>query len=181
MDFSMREPCDKCPFRKDRPAYLRAERAKEICRTLLSGSTFTCHQTTVPDEEDEEMTDGPNAQHCAGALIFLEKQNAPNQLMRIAERIGKYHPKRLRAKGTVFASTRAMVEAQPDFDEEPEGETCAIVGSNCEAPAGYMINGAVVHGDVFVEGQCSVCGEPCCDSCMNDAGICESCSPDEEE
>ena len=64
---------------------------EEIIDALMRDATFTCHETTVGSEDDDsEMVDGPNAQHCAGALIFLEHQDAPNQLMRIAERLGSY-------------------------------------------------------------------------------------------
>ena len=91
MNYTMTTPCPHCPFRTDIPGYLSEERMQDIIDALLSGKTFTCHKTTVPDEHDEgAMRDGPNAQHCAGALIFLEHLEAPNQMMRIAERLGFY-------------------------------------------------------------------------------------------
>lgn len=92
MDFTMKTPCPHCPFRTDIPGYLRPDRMEEIIDALYMGQTFTCHKTTVtdPDDDDGGMMDGPNAQHCAGALIFLEHQEQPNQLMRIAERLGGY-------------------------------------------------------------------------------------------
>lgn len=39
--------------------------------------------------------------HCAGALIFLEKRNRPNQMMRIAERTGSYDRRTLDMKAPV--------------------------------------------------------------------------------
>lgn len=183
MKFTMTQPCDKCPFRSDKPGYLRAGRVKEICRSLLAGRTFACHETTIPDEDDdasdETMREGPNTQHCAGALIFLEQQDAPNQLMRIAERLGTYDRRRLSKKVPVFQSADAMARAQDDYEEAPEGETCAIVGPECEAPAGYMTANGVVDGDVFIETICPECGEYVCDPCMDSED--HPCSQSEEE
>jgi hypothetical protein len=80
----------------------------------------------------------------------------------------------------VFASKDAMAKAQPDYEEEPEGETCSVVGPGCEAPAGYMTASGVVDGDVYVDTTCSECGEFCCGSCMNDAGVCQNCAPEDD-
>ena len=75
--------------------------------------TFTCHETTVPDESDEgEMKDGPNAQHCGGALIILEKLERPNQMMRIAERLGFYDRRKLDMHAPVFDSIEDFIDAQ---------------------------------------------------------------------
>lgn len=49
-------------------------------------------------------------QHCAGALIFLEAQERPNQMMRIAERIGCYDPSQLDINFPVVRSTEEFVE-----------------------------------------------------------------------
>lgn len=96
MDFTMKTPCPNCPFRTDINGYLTGARIEGIIDELFSGKSFTCHKTTVPsDNEDGEQVDGPNAQHCAGALIFLEHQDAPNQMMRIAERLGMYDRNKL--------------------------------------------------------------------------------------
>ena len=110
MKFTMRTPCPHCPFRTDIPGYLRPERMEEIVGDLLWGYTFTCHETTVVDDDDGfEMRDGPKAQHCAGALIFLEHQDRPNQLMRIAERLGRYDRARLDMDAPVPDNGDALV------------------------------------------------------------------------
>lgn len=97
MKFDLKRPCAQCPFRTDIKPYLRPERAEEIGEALLAGQTFTCHKTVDYDliEEDDEGCEthylgGDKDQHCAGAMIFLEAQERPNQLMRIAERFGGY-------------------------------------------------------------------------------------------
>lgn len=105
----MKTPCPHCPFRTDIRGYLRPERMEEIIDALLDGGTFTCHKTTVPDEEDG-MVDGPNAQHCAGALIFLEHQERPNQMMRIAERLGFYDRTKLDMEAPVPDCEYELIE-----------------------------------------------------------------------
>lgn len=112
MKYTMRTPCPHCPFRTDIPGYLRGDRMEEIIDSLLSGESFTCHETTVddPDSEEGEMMDGSNAQHCAGALIFLEHQEQPNQMMRIAERLGMYDRTRLNMNAPVPDCEYELIE-----------------------------------------------------------------------
>jgi hypothetical protein len=54
---------------------------------------------------------GAEEQHCAGAMILLEKNGCANQMMRIAERLRFYDHKRLKMDAPVFATRAAMVEA----------------------------------------------------------------------
>lgn len=108
MKFDLIRPCANCPFRTDHPGYLRAERAEEIADALLSGATFTCHKTNEFGEEGTIETS--SSQHCAGALIFLESQDRPNQLMRIAERIGCYDRTKLDMDAPVFTDADGLIE-----------------------------------------------------------------------
>lgn len=113
MKFTLVRPCANCPFRTDIPGFLREDRMEEIIDAIRSGATFTCHETTVLieyDDGDDEMTDGPNAQHCAGALIFLERLEEPNQLMRISERLGFYDRTKLDMSAPVPDYEYALVE-----------------------------------------------------------------------
>lgn len=74
----------------------RAEQIVENMLNQASGGGFPCHKTTVSgDDGERETTD--KSQHCAGALIFAEKQGAPNGMMKIAERCGMYDAKALMA------------------------------------------------------------------------------------
>jgi len=106
VNLNMTKPCPKCPFRYDIPGYLTEERVYEITDSLRSDASFTCHETTVESEEDEEgftdMLDGPKAEHCAGALIWMERNEEPNQLMRIFERFGGYDRTKLDMDSPVF-------------------------------------------------------------------------------
>jgi hypothetical protein len=83
MNFNLKTPCKDCPFRSDREAnkgWLGKERAESIINSITKeDATFQCHKTL-----------GNKAEHCAGATILLEKLEKPNQLMRIAERLGHY-------------------------------------------------------------------------------------------
>lgn len=85
MKYTMTSPCDACPF-LDTPQMRRGFSMQRL-RQFASGQ-FPCHKTA--DSTDEGFTANENSVHCAGALIFLEKREAPNQMMRISERLGFY-------------------------------------------------------------------------------------------
>ncbi len=117
MNFDLRRPCKDCPFRTDIPGFLSKARAREITRAITDGQgTFSCHKLndfTEDDEGEPVVIEGDKAQHCAGALIFLERINRPNQMMRIAERLRLYDRTKLDMDAPVFASATAMIKAQP--------------------------------------------------------------------
>jgi len=79
-----------CPFLNT--ANMRQSFTITRLREFASGA-FPCHKTAAVDEDDEgsgEFIANDNSLHCAGALIFNEKRDAPNQMMRICERLGFY-------------------------------------------------------------------------------------------
>lgn len=82
MKYTMTAPCNECPFRRDRAGFLRRERASDIVAGLLAEGEnckpFQCHKTI--------NTDTP--QHCAGALILMEKNRMSNLAMSLAQRYG---------------------------------------------------------------------------------------------
>jgi len=83
MKYTKKTPCIDCPFLQ------RAERAFTDHRLQqFASGEFPCHKTAKA--EDEGFTATRQSVHCAGALIYLEKRNAPHQMMRIAERVGMY-------------------------------------------------------------------------------------------
>lgn len=81
-------PCSNCSFRTDVRPYIRAERAREI---LTANGEFHCHKTIevgdaivgADDESWGEVMDDKNAQVCAGFLICLEHDDAPNQMRHV--------------------------------------------------------------------------------------------------
>lgn len=90
MKYEMTKPCSDCPFLKVHRVGYALERLKEF-----TTGEFPCHKTAEYEDLDDEGRGGgykavPDSQHCAGALIFLEKRNAPHQMMRICERLGFY-------------------------------------------------------------------------------------------
>lgn len=77
------------------------------------GGTFPCHKTTVFDDNTGDLESTKTSLHCAGALIFAEKQGRCTQMMRIAERLGCYDAQKLmadtQAVASVFSSTKEML------------------------------------------------------------------------
>lgn len=104
MNFNITTPCKNCPFRTDRPSqegWLGEDRATEIMEAISDlQQSFPCHKTT--EATLGERADPKNEQHCAGALIMLEKLERPNQMMRIAERLGFYNRHGLDMEAPVF-------------------------------------------------------------------------------
>jgi hypothetical protein len=99
--YDLHVPCSNCPFLKKGGIRLKKARVKQICRDILSdqGKTFACHKTTV--DRDGELVEAMSSRHCAGALIFSEKHGNCTQMMRIAERLHMYDPKKLMANQAV--------------------------------------------------------------------------------
>lgn len=112
MSYSITKPCNNCPFRRTNGAVrLRRERIREIAGMMLSpdGAEFPCHKTTVDDEDGERVTTG-DSQHCAGALIFAEKNGNQTQMMRIAGRLRLYDPDKLEGRDDVFDTMAEMMK-----------------------------------------------------------------------
>lgn len=104
--FDRKKPCPTCPFRTGGRGLrkLGCRRAQEIADALLNDQTFTCHDDISRPEQDR--------QHCVGAMMLLEKQDRPNQIMRIGERIGIYNPDDLVGRDEVFDDLADWVECQ---------------------------------------------------------------------
>lgn len=90
MNFDMLTPCAQCPFIKgsNTNKTLAKGRIEDIVEQSMDGYTFTCHKTLELPKNDQ--------QHCAGAMLYLERENRPNQMMRIAERLGMYDHRKLK-------------------------------------------------------------------------------------
>lgn len=117
MNFNMTKPCDNCPFRADRPFPLSMGRVREILIAITAQQeTFACHKTV--DYGDDEPRQDDQTEHCAGALILLDRMNRPNQLMRWMERIGLYDRRKLDMDAPVYASASEMITAFDERDDE---------------------------------------------------------------
>jgi hypothetical protein len=112
MKYDLTRPCDLCPFRNDDN---RLTVPVQRMRGMLSGE-FCCHKTGETNDETGSIEPQPESQHCAGALIMLEKMGKQHQMMRIAERLGMYDPSRLDMDAPVFGSFAEVCEAD---EEQP--------------------------------------------------------------
>lgn len=111
MSYALIKPCKNCPFRTDITAYLTPERVDEIEASLIN-SEFPCHKTTEwGDGDEEDYTPTGSEEHCAGALILLEKLERPSQMMRICERLGIYDRRKLDMNAPVYDSFEEMRDA----------------------------------------------------------------------
>jgi len=90
---------------------LRRERTRGITRIFLQKGTgdFACHRTLGEDDDGETVVTA-ESQHCAGALIFAEKHEAPTQMMRICERLGLYDASKLKGHHLVFDTAAEMLK-----------------------------------------------------------------------
>lgn len=193
--YALRAPCANCPFRSDIDPYLRPERAQEIAQALIEGGTFECHKTVDYQNTDEEDTpDTSHAQHCAGALLTMERGGTVNQMMRIAERLGLYDYERMKDDAPVYAGLDVWVHAHREHatgelpDIELELEHCGVVGQDCEDPAGYAF-GSTAYGNLDAPTcdpniTCYSCGHIACEACrveVDDEILCVDCAKNDDE
>lgn len=109
--FNVKQPCADCPFIKDGIMNLSLSegRMRGIVEDLHRDKTFTCHKTIdysaqfVEDEEGEShFTPAESNQHCAGALLYMERDGYRNQVMQIGMRLGAYKPKELKGMDKII-------------------------------------------------------------------------------
>jgi len=77
--YFMQKPCKHCPFRRDVKPFLSAERGEELAiLTTNPYNSFSCHKTTVSDEdsEDGEMIVTEDSLECAGFLSMQINEGA---------------------------------------------------------------------------------------------------------
>ena len=101
MNYRLTTPCNECPFLKGSGFSYRSLQ-------MHASGEFGCHKAC---DLDEDGTYEPTAKtpHCAGALIFLEKQNAPHQMMRISERLGFYDRTKLNMDAPVVGDPKDCI------------------------------------------------------------------------
>jgi hypothetical protein len=111
MKYTLKRPCAECPFRKAGGVKVTRGRAVEIANSL-DRAEFPCHKT-VDHSVNTEGDVGPDSEHCAGALLMLEAEGAPSQMMRICERLGIYDRNALdqASSAEVFASRQEFIRS----------------------------------------------------------------------
>ena len=118
--FTMKTPCDNCPFLKEGGIRVSKTRARNI---VGESTHFPCHKTI--DYNGGEDEDGNNVANntahtktCAGYMILLFRIGKPNQILQIASRIGLLDQGSLMsnnpATDLVFESAEEMIEASED-------------------------------------------------------------------
>lgn len=112
MKYSLKTPCDNCPFRTDVKPYVHPRRAAGIV-----GNAFACHKTTTHDYAGEHV-ETEKEQHCAGSLIFHEHLDRPHQMMRIMERIGQYDRSKLDMAAPVYRDLEDLLSAYEAAEKE---------------------------------------------------------------
>jgi hypothetical protein len=88
MKYTMTQPCVTCPFRRNNVGFLTEGGATRIATDLINDRPFSCHQTDRTPQFVEP-------QHCAGALIVLEKMQRPHLAMKLGHHLGLYDPSKL--------------------------------------------------------------------------------------
>lgn len=179
-------PCSNCPFRKDVPIYLHRERRYEIAQSIIDGHDFSCHKTVDYDVEDDEEPNTADSKICAGAAKSILLQGGTTQMMRIAERLGMADLDRTEDSAVEVWSLDEWTEIEEGstgdnrIEAEPI-ETCTTCGPGCIAPAGFLgAGGGVVRGSEEATEQCKECGDPVCEVCISENGMCDFCLEYEE-
>lgn len=118
MLYDLTKPCDLCPFRNDeKRLHVHPSRLAEFAR-----GEFCCHKTGEADDETGGIEPHAKSQHCAGALIFLEKMGKPHQMMRISERLGMYDASKLDMGAPVFGSFAEVHRAERKPAKRPKAQ-----------------------------------------------------------
>lgn len=82
----MKKPCEHCPFRRDVKPFLTPQRGEQLAYHAQNHyNSFSCHKTTVSDEEfggdGDEMVATEHSKECAGFLTLMAnecgEQNVP--------------------------------------------------------------------------------------------------------
>lgn len=113
--FDMVRPCGDCPFRRDTPCQLEGDLPETVMEGLIfNGDGFMCHKTVAYDDPATYAGGRPTAndQHCAGAMIFLEKVREPNKMMLRALARGTFDPERLDMAAPVVDTAREFLRGQ---------------------------------------------------------------------
>lgn len=123
MHFNLTKPCKHCPFRNDIRPFLSTRRVREIIASLIGRQeSFPCHKTVDYSHDDDGRVTS-KSEHCAGAMILLEKLGKPNQMMRICERLGLYDRRKLDMNAPVYRDPRQMI-AMHDKQQRIEHTKC---------------------------------------------------------
>lgn len=107
MLFDLKKPCGGCPFLKENNLRLSKRKKQKFVNDILKKEyAFVCHRTTK-----EYCGKEGKRNHCAGALIIMEKNQINTRVLRIAITLGGYNPDLLKLDSPVFDNFQDFVEA----------------------------------------------------------------------
>lgn len=108
------EPCDTCPFRTDRDCHLNPTIASDIAKSLRDGNSQPCWETVEDWDENGVPVYSEQEQHCAGALIVLERSYLRTQWMKWSEKLGRYSKARLDMEAPTYRTLYEFETAMKD-------------------------------------------------------------------
>lgn len=113
--FKLKTPCADCPFRTDAPQHegVAADLMKYANSIDDGHFIHSCHKTDSRADDAEAgsfaRATSVGVQHCAGALIMLEKMDKRQVPAWIAYAKKKFKPEELDMKAAVFSSIAQLV------------------------------------------------------------------------
>lgn len=115
MNMDKTDPCESCPFRTDWDCHLNPEVGREMVDTLRAGGSIACWETVADYDDDGNPVYSEHEQHCAGALIMLEKQvyGPQTKWAKWLKKIGRFPDLNLQAPvyPSFFLFTQALEDA----------------------------------------------------------------------
>lgn len=99
--FKLKRPCKSCPFRIGQGSLFGLH--PDRLAAIRAGTAFQCHGT-VDYSDDDGPRPGDKPQQCAGLMAVLHREDDPNQMMQVAERLGALDPNQLDPDGVCYAS-----------------------------------------------------------------------------
>ncbi|GAA0854014.1 hypothetical protein ABER99_20340 [Paenibacillus glucanolyticus] len=115
--FSIKKPCNNCPFLIENDLNLKPGRLEEIIRKLHDNIPFHCHKTI--DYSKESIEDQvENASYCGGSMVYLKKCNNTNVPMRLGQLLGYLNPDELRGEEIVIEPLGLDVYVRPKQNDQ---------------------------------------------------------------
>lgn len=102
--FKLRRPCAECPFKKTTPLHRGVALNLDTLAESLRDETFahSCHRTDSRSDYRQAKRYRGEIQHCAGALIMMEKSGCVSLPMANAMAFGELDVKRLDMAAPVY-------------------------------------------------------------------------------
>lgn len=108
--FKLKRPCVNCPFRKGQGRNFSLSWLR--LREIKTATAFQCHKTVDYDNfDDAELRSGGKPQQCAGLMAVLHRSGISNQIMQVAERLGRFNPNELDPDNEAYKNWDCVLKA----------------------------------------------------------------------